>query len=164
MTPSQLIWVAWDHPDAVALREQMIAEVSALYVADRGSSGSANHRDGHLALDPATIVATGLIYDGDTPVAHVALRRLGDDLEIKRMFVVPGTRGLGVSRNLLDGVEQKVREAGARRVILHTGTHQHAAIALYMAHGFTEIPIYPPYVGLPDSLCFEKLFVDDRPG
>lgn len=152
MSPATLTSVDWDHPDAVRLRDEMVAEVARLYSADRGEA----NRDGSLALDPATIVFTGLIYEGDKPIAHVALRRLSEDLEIKRMFVIPERRGMGLSRRLLEEAEQAARDEGADRVILHTGTHQHAAIALYEANGFTPIEIYPPYVDLPDSLCFEK--------
>lgn len=148
-----MIRVSWDHPDAVFLRDAMIAEVSALYAV----AGGVTHRDGSSSLDPSAIVVTGLIYEGERPIAHIALRRLGDDLEIKRMFVIPERRGLGLSRLLLDEVEQEARNEGAPRIILHTGRHQHAAIALYEACGYTGIPIYPPYVGLPHSLCFEKV-------
>lgn len=150
----RLIRVAWDHPDAVALRDAMVAEVAALYSSDR----SLAPRDGNSELDPATIVVTGLVYEGETPIAHVALRRLGEDLEIKRMFVAPECRGRGLSKHLLDEMERLARKEGASRIILHTGNQQVAAIALYEANGYTSIPVYEPYVDLPDSLCFEKIF------
>ena len=148
----RLIRVEWDHPDAVVLRDAMVAEVAALYSSDR----SLAPRDGNSGLDPATMVVTGLVYEGETPIAHVALRRLGEDLEIKRMFVAVECRGRGLSKYLLEEMERVAREEGASRIILHTGNQQVAAIALYEANGYTEIEIYEPYVGLPDSLCFEK--------
>lgn len=149
-----MIQVAWDHPDAVRLRDAMTAEVAAKYAEDRAAA----NRDGTMAIDPDSIVMTGLIYEGEEPIAHVALRRLGGDVEIKRMYVVPDRRGTGLAEELIVGAEQAARDDGARRVILHTGTRQHAAIALYRRRGYTEIPVYPPYVGLPHSLCFEKVF------
>jgi GNAT superfamily N-acetyltransferase len=152
--PVRLIRVAWDHPDAVALREAMTAEVAAMYAEKRASA----NRDGSMGVDPATVFATVLVYDGGIPVGHAALRRLDGDLEIKRMYVPQAHRGTGIAEDLLAGMERIAREDGARRVILHTGTKQAAAIALYARHGYTEIPVYPPYVGLPDSLCFEKVF------
>jgi len=145
--------VAWDHPDAVSLRADMIAEVTPLYP----DSGSVSHRDGSVGVDPASIVVTVLLYEGEEPVAHAALRRLDGDLEIKRMYIVPRLRGKGLARQLLDEMEQAARDEGAARVILHTGTRQTAAIALYERHGYSPIPVYPPYIGLPDSLCFEKV-------
>lgn len=149
----QVIRVAWEHPDAVSLRDAMTSEVAALYLEERSSS----NRDGSMAIDPASIVMTGLVYVGDKPVAHVALRRLGEDLEIKRMYILPGHRGRGLAGKLIDEAEKAAREEGAHRVILHTGTRQDAAIALYVKHGYTGIPLYPPYVDLPHSLCFEKV-------
>lgn len=148
-----MIQVAWDHPDAVALREAMVAEMAALYSRKR----SAANRDGSMGVDPETVFATVLIYDGETPVAHAALRRLDGELEIKRMYVPPSHRGSGLATDLLGEMERLAREDGAKRLILHTGTRQEAAIALYKRHGFTEIEVYPPYVDLPDSLCFEKI-------
>ena len=147
-----LVSVDWDHPDAIRLRDEMVAEVSGLYAEERAVA----NRDGDMGIDPATVVVTGLLYEGEQPIAHVALRRLGDELEIKRMYVVPRLRGRGLSRQLLDEMERMARDEGAKRVILHTGTEQAAAIAPYEANGFTPIPIYAPYVGLPNSLCFEK--------
>lgn len=149
MISSPLTRVEWDHPDAVRLREQMVAEVSEQYVDD--------HRDGSAGVEPESVVLTGLIYDDERPIAHVALRRLGNDLEIKRMYVVADARGMGLSKQLLLAAEQAARAEGVKRVILHTGTRQTAAIALYEANGYTSIPVYEPYVDLPLSLCFEKV-------
>lgn len=148
-----LIRVAWDHPDAIGLREAMTAEVAAMYSQERAVA----NRDGSMPIEPETVVATVLIYDGETPVAHAALRRLGSELEIKRMFVPLSHRGTGIAESLLAEMEQIARDEGVPRVLLHTGTRQHAAIALYKRHGYTEIPVFPPYVGLPHSLCFEKV-------
>jgi GNAT superfamily N-acetyltransferase len=129
--------VPFDHPDAVALRDAMVAEVNGVYGGqrDRGSSGLPT------GIDPATVLLTLVGYAGERPVAHALLRRLGDEVEIKRMFVA------------LEGSHQGV---GARRLVLHTGDRQTAAVRTYQRHGFTPIPVYEPYVGMPASLCFEK--------
>lgn len=145
--------VAFDHPDAVALRAEMVAEVSTLYVA----RAPQQNRDGGTGVDPADVVMTAVGYDdGDEPVAHVAVRRIDAGLEIKRMFITPSRRGLGWSSVLLAAAEVAVLEAGAARVILHTGDRQAAAIALYLAHGFQPVDVYPPYLDVPDSVCFAK--------
>lgn len=147
-----LIKVAWDHLDAVALRDAMVAEMAALYSRER----SAANRDGSMGVDPESVLATVLIYAGETPVAHAALRRLNGELEMKRMYVPPSHRGSGLAAELLGEMERLARDDGAKRLILHTGTRQEAAIALYKRHGYTPIEIYEPYVGMPESLCFEK--------
>jgi GNAT superfamily N-acetyltransferase len=144
---------AWDDPDAVRLREAMTAEVRAMYAHDPTSQ----NRDGSLDIDPATVVFTGVIREDGEPVGHIALRRLGADLEIKRMYVVPSRRGGDIADRLLADVEEAGRALGAPRLVLHTGDRQVAAIAFYQRHGYTPIPVYPPYDQLAYSVCFEKV-------
>jgi GNAT superfamily N-acetyltransferase len=143
----------WDDPEAVRLRDEMTAEVGALYADDP----TLQNRDGSLDVDPTSIVVTVLIHEEGSAVGHVALRRLGDDLEIKRMYVVPSRRGGTVADELLAEVEQTARELGVPRLVLHTGERQRAAVAFYRRHGYTPIPVYPPYEDVTYSLCFEKV-------
>lgn len=145
--------VEWSHPDAVALRAAMTREVRALYAADPASED----RDAGLEVDPASVVLTEVIYD-DEPIGHVAVRELDGELEIKRMYVVPERRGGDLADRLLGVVETWARDAGARRLVLHTGDRQEAALAFYARHGYTPIPVYPPYDALAYSRCFEKVF------
>lgn len=146
--------VSFDHPDAVALRDAMVAEVSGIYGGqqrDRGSSGMPT------GVDPDTVVLTLVAYAADRPVAHALLRRLGAELEIKRMFVAPEARGLGAADALMASLEAAAISLGAGRLVLHTGDRQIAAVRTYTRHGFVPIEVYEPYVGMPASLCFEKL-------
>ncbi len=145
--------VEWDDADAVRLRDAMTAEVRTLYADDPTSQ----NRDGRLDIDPASIVLTVLLRDGDEPVGHIALRRMGDDLEIKRMFVLPERRGGDLADVLLAEVEREARSLGAPRLILHTGDRQRAALSFYERHGYTPIDVYPPYEQLAYSQCFEKV-------
>lgn len=145
--------VEWDDADAVRLRDAMQAEIRGMYADDPTSQ----NRDGRLEIDPVSIVFTALIREGDEPIAHVALRRLGDDLEIKRMYVVPERRGGDLAERLLAEVEREARSLGAPRLVLHTGVRQQAALAFYEHHGYTPIDVYPPYEQLAYSLCFEKV-------
>ncbi len=131
----------------------MTAEIRGLYADDPTSQ----NRDGRLDIDPTSVVFTALIRDGGEPIGHIALRRLGDDLEIKRMYVVPARRGGHVADDLLAEVEREARLIGAPRLILHTGDRQSAAVAFYRRHGYTPIDVYPPYEQLAYSLCFEKV-------
>ena len=43
-----------------------------------------------------------------------------------------------------------------RRLVLETGVHQEAAIALYRRAGFAEIDCWGEYASSPTSICFEK--------
>lgn len=145
--------VPFEHPDAVALREEHVANGNQLYASDPASL----HRSGSEGIDPSSVVATVVAYDEQVPVGHACLRRLGGELEIKRMYVVPGRRGSGIADELLAEMEAAAREAGAGRVIIHTGDRQHAALRFYARHGYTSIPVYAPYEAVTYSLCFEKL-------
>jgi len=76
--------------------------------------------------------------------------------ELKRMFVSPAARGLGIASALLAAVEARARSLGAATVLLETGHPQVAAIALYEKHGYQHIPRFGQYVGDPTSVCMEK--------
>ena len=62
--------------------------------------------------------------------------------EIKRMWVSPAVRGLGVARRLLTALEDEARRRGAERVRLDTNHSLTEAINLYRASGYTEIPAF----------------------
>ncbi|MGJ9421909.1 GNAT family N-acetyltransferase [Aeromicrobium sp. CF3.5] len=149
----RLVSVDFDHPDAVALRTAMVDEVTQVYGGQRDHGSG----EGAKGIDPDSVVVTVLGYLDDEPVAHGLVRRLGDDLEIKRMYVAPTARGHGAASALLLELEKHCLAQGAPRIVLHTGDRQSAAIRTYRGHGYTPIPIYPPYVGMPASLCFEKV-------
>jgi len=77
-------------------------------------------------------------------------------VEIKRMFVAKDARGKGISKLILDGLENWAKELGFNYTVLETGTKNLAAMALYQKSGYVNIPNYGPYVNLPDSICFRK--------
>jgi GNAT superfamily N-acetyltransferase len=76
--------------------------------------------------------------------------------EIKRMFVRPPFRGLGLARLMLDHLEEYAREHGISVLRLETGIHQKEAIRLYQKWGFQNIPPFGAYLEDPLSRFFEK--------
>lgn len=142
--------VALDDPGVLALRARMSDEMDALY-------GRPRHSVPGEAIDADSIVVTVLVSEDEVPVATAALRRLGDDVEVKRMYVVPDARGRGLAGRLLTEMEHRAAVAGADRVLLHTGLRQEAAIALYRRRGYEQIPVFEPYLDVPESICFEKI-------
>lgn len=142
-----------------ALIAELNAELSGMY-----PEPGANH----FGLDPDE-VAPGrgaflvVTVDG-RPVGCGAVRRLDAETgELKRMYVAPTERGLGLGRRLVDALEAEARALGVRRLVLETGTRQHAALALYHATGFQPIPLYGEYLGSPEtSVCLGKELSDSH--
>src|SRR5690606_32703521 len=110
-------------PRVVGLRARMAAEMSGLY-------GAPRHDVGAEDIDPESVLACLLVLDDDEPVGTASLRRLGDLVEVKRMFLLPSTRGTGVAARLLAAIEERAARV-TDRVVLHTGERQRAAIVLY---------------------------------
>lgn len=62
--------------------------------------------------------------------------------EIKRMWVAPEARGLGIARRLLEALEDQARRAGMGRIVLDTNRSLLEAQALYRMAGYREIERY----------------------
>lgn len=155
MIPIALTEVAVDDPVVLRMRQDMGDEMASLY-------GRPRHGAPAESIDPDSVVVTLLAHQGDLPVGTGALRRLGPDLEVKRMYVPPAGRGRGLGRLLLAELEDRARRAGAPRLLLHTGSRQESALALYRASGYAQVPVFEPYLSVPDSVCFAKDLAGDR--
>jgi DNA-binding MarR family transcriptional regulator/ribosomal protein S18 acetylase RimI-like enzyme len=80
---------------------------------------------------------------GEQPVGCGALKLHGRaPAELKRMWVSPDARGLGLGRRLLCSLEQAAAEAGASAIRLETNGSLAEAIALYRAAGYAEVDAF----------------------
>jgi GNAT superfamily N-acetyltransferase len=79
-----------------------------------------------------------------------------DAAEIKRMYVREEARGRGISRLLLEALEDEARSLGYRRTVLETGVEQPEAMALYESAGYTSIEGFGAYRASPLSRCYER--------
>lgn len=149
--------MSFDDPDA----QRLIADVQQEYVVRYGGQDSTPTDAAQFAapcgafvvgyLDGRAVACGGWrAHDGDG-----ADFRDGD-AELKRMYVVPAARGLGLSRRLLADLERRAAAAGRRRLVLETGTKQPEAIGLYTSAGYTEIPKFGVFRCEPGSRCFAK--------
>jgi len=64
----------------------------------------------------------------------------GAPAEIKRMWIAPNARGLGLGRRLLETLEACARSGGARFAHLETSAVLSEALALYASTGWVEVP------------------------
>jgi DNA-binding MarR family transcriptional regulator/GNAT superfamily N-acetyltransferase len=99
------------------------------------------------AVDPAALTPpAGLLLVArlhDEPVACGALRlHRGAPAEIKRLWVAPAARGLGVGRRVLTELEAHARRNGADVVRLDTNRALRAATALYRSSGYAEVAAF----------------------
>jgi DNA-binding MarR family transcriptional regulator len=113
-----------------------------------------------LSRDPDAadmIAPRGAFYvamsDG-LPLGCVGLKGGRDYAEIKRLWVAPAARGLGVGRRLMDATEEAARSLSIKVLRLDTNSALSEAGQLYRSTGWTEIERFndDPY---PD-LFFEK--------
>jgi GNAT superfamily N-acetyltransferase len=158
----QVLSSSWSDPAGAELRAAMQEEMESRY-ADRVAELLAQAADpagrlhGALGVEAEQVVYVGIAYTGAVAVGHAALRWLGDDLELKRMYVTPAHRGSGVATALLSAAEDAARCRGAARLVLQTGDRQPEAVRLYEREGYTHIPVFPPYEWLTFSICMEKV-------
>jgi DNA-binding MarR family transcriptional regulator/GNAT superfamily N-acetyltransferase len=62
--------------------------------------------------------------------------------ELKRMWVAPEARGLGVGRRLLAELERRARNRGTATIRLETNRALKEAIALYRSTGYVEVEAF----------------------
>ncbi|WIB11599.1 GNAT family N-acetyltransferase [Curtobacterium sp. MCPF17_052] len=107
--------VPWEDPRGVALRATMDEEMHERY--GDSNPGEAPEvtaeRNRVLSVDPSTVVTSLLAVDEDgTVLGHIAVRRLGDEIELKRLIVLAAARGKGAATALLDECARVGREQG----------------------------------------------------
>lgn len=81
--------------------------------------------------------------DGEAIGCGALKMRVADGYgEIKRMWVSPAARGLGVAQRLLDALEQRAAAAGLGLIRLDTHRNLSEARRLYARNGYEEIAAY----------------------
>lgn len=145
----------------IAIESPRQADILALLADGDAAALALYPAENYYGLDVAALEKPGtalLVARSDgIALGTAALVDNGDGTaELKRMFVSPDARGLGVASALLTAVESRAAALGVSTLRLETGLPQAAAIALYEKHGFAHIPQFGQYVGDPTSVCMEK--------
>ncbi|TBR39893.1 MULTISPECIES: GNAT family N-acetyltransferase [Dyella] len=136
-------------PDVAPLLEQLDGYLANLY-----PTGNIQPVSLDALRQPNVAFLTARV--DDVPVACGTCVTHDDYVEVKRMYVLPACRGLGLGKQLLEALEKHVHDHGGRLVRLETGTAQTEAIELYERAGYHRIPPFGDHRANPQSICMEK--------
>lgn len=139
-----------DSADAQALIAELEGELAPLYPSESRHGYSVEKL---LAQG----VAFFLIRVEGTPAGCGGVQLFGTDYgEVKRMYVRPQFRGLGLGRRMLEHLADYARGHRVPVLRLETGIRQQDAIRLYEGMGFQRIPPFGEYQEDPNSRFYEK--------
>ena len=140
---------AADSPDAAALVTELESHLAERY------PDESRHGFSVTRLVEEQVALFVVRVDG-APAGCGGVLLVGTEYgEVKRMWVRPGFRGLGLGRIVLERLAEHTRSHGLDVLRLETGVDQVEAIGLYESFGFRRIPPFGPYFDDPLSLCFE---------
>lgn len=150
MSAVQIKIVPSTDPALRKLIEKLDAELLQRYPADSIFSLNLNSP----IVDRVTFV---LAESDGQPVGCGAILELDENaVELRRFYVVPAMRGMGIASSILHYLEDLARQRGYKHIVLETGPKQPGAIGLYHKFGYRQIPSYGEYEGCEYSLCMSK--------
>jgi ribosomal protein S18 acetylase RimI-like enzyme len=127
-------------PDARFCLRAYFGELSRRFAGGFDPALSISAGDDELT-PPAGLLLVATLHG--EPVGCGALKfHDGAPTEIKRMWVAPAARGLGLGRRLLGSLEERAAAAGGRIARLETNGTLTEAIALYRSAGYREVPAF----------------------
>ena len=139
-----------DAPDAVDLIEELEASLAPRYPSESRHGLSVERLI-------AESVAFFVIRQDGQPAGCGGIKLYGTEYgELKRMYVRPRFRGLGLGKRLIDRLAEYACERHVSLLRLETGVYQVEAIGLYERVGFSPIPPFGAYRSDPLSLFLEK--------
>ncbi|MFH8724494.1 GNAT family N-acetyltransferase [Streptomyces termitum] len=136
---------AVDTPDATALRRAYYGDVAGRYWGRPATEAEVDEGladDGVAALAAPTGAFLVARYGGEAAGCGGLLLLDGGRAELTRVFLRHAFRGRGGADLLMAGLEDAARALGARRTVLNTRLDLVEARALYVRHGYGEIPAY----------------------
>jgi ribosomal protein S18 acetylase RimI-like enzyme len=143
MHPGSIVLTRADRPELVAAVRDLFQEYALALGIDLEYQGFA----GELAALPAPYVsphgALFIAYVDGEAAGCVALRPLGNGAgEMKRLYVRPHYRKVGLGQHLVDTIVDAARHSGFHTLHLDTLSGMTSAQALYRKLGFVETPPY----------------------
>ncbi|MBK9994892.1 MAG: GNAT family N-acetyltransferase [Saprospiraceae bacterium] len=143
-----------NHPEFIKLVSQLDAILRELDGVEHVFYAQFNKID--------TLEHVVLLYIDQLAVGCGALKKYSiDTMEIKRMYVLPEYRSLGIATKILSELESWMLSLGNTTSILETGIRQKDAIALYQKNHYIRIPSYGQYKNVENSVCFSKILTQN---
>ncbi|MEM5424897.1 bifunctional helix-turn-helix transcriptional regulator/GNAT family N-acetyltransferase [Paraburkholderia ferrariae] len=140
---ASLVHFALEDPDSGDARwcfEQYFSELDQRFEAGFDPSLSLSADAVELTAPAGALIVARLHGD---PIGCVALKfHKKSPAELKRMWVSPSARGMGVGRRLIVEAEKRARQAKARVIRLETNRTLCEAISLYRQSGFVEVDAF----------------------
>ena len=128
------------HPDARACIAAYVEELGRRFDTGFDPERSISAGDAELT-PPAGLLLVATLHA--EPVGCGALKlHPGGPAELKRMWVSPAVRGLGLGRRLLADLEERAAAHGASVVRLETNRTLEEAIGLYRSAGYREVAAF----------------------
>jgi DNA-binding MarR family transcriptional regulator/GNAT superfamily N-acetyltransferase len=125
------------HPHAQYCLGQYFAELNLRFEGGFDPSISIS-ADADELRSPAGLFVVATLRS--EPIGCGALKfHTNEPTELKRMWVDPSARGLGIGRRLLSELEAEAEGRGSRMVRLETNKSLTEAIALYRSSGYLEV-------------------------
>src|ERR1700727_1350030 len=93
-------------------------------------------------MPPAGLLLVATVAGDPAGCGALKFHANDDIAEVKRMWVSPAVRGLGLGRRLLAELEAQAARHGARLLRLETNRNLTEAIALYRAAGYAEVAAF----------------------
>lgn len=152
----QIVRTTSAHPDFITLVQQLDA-----YLAKMDGDEHAFYAQFNKIAALNNVV---LVMKDAKPVGCGAIKPIdANSMEVKRMFTLPEYRGQGIAGQVLTTLENWALELGYKRCVLETGLRQVEAVGFYQKMGYAKIPNYGQYIGVENSVCFEKLLPETHP-
>lgn len=100
---------------------------------------------------------TVVAYYSNKPAGCGAFKEFNkNSVEIKRMFTDTSIRNKGIASAILKELENWATELNYKSCVLETGLRQVEAVEFYKKNNYKVIPNYGQYIGVENSICFEK--------
>ena len=129
-----------EHPDARYCLAEYVAELNRR--AERGFDPSVGATAlPHEVRPPAGQFFVAYLH-GEAIGCGAVKHHTDAPAEIKRMWIAPAARGLGLGRRLLETLEACARASGARVAHIETSAVLTEALALYRSTGWIEVPAF----------------------